>query len=113
MHTSIGIAHRLNLDMVQSIAGILSTLCGPWVFAAAFNCTPAELEATGWLKVVRGVIIAPVLPTCGERTIDFFVVSACLEQAVLKAVVVGDSLCSPHRAVRLLIKAGPRDIMVR
>ena len=55
----------------------------------------------------------PILPTCGERTIDFFVVSTCLEQAVLKAVAVGDSLCSPHSAVRLYIKAAPRQIMVR
>ena len=57
--------------------------------------------------------MAPLLPTCGERTLDYFVVSACLEQAVLKAVVVGDSLCSPHSAVRLYVKAAPRNIMVR
>jgi len=113
LHSSIGATHHLNLDLLQSVAAVLSTLSGPWILAADFNCTPAELMATGWPKLVGGTIVAPLLPTCGERTIDFFVVSSCLDQAVLKAVVVGDSMCSPHSAVRLYIKAAPRQIMVR
>ena len=67
-----------------------------------------ELEATGWPNMVGGVIVAPLLPTCNNRTIDFFVVSACLEQAILKAVVVEDSLCSPHSAAWLYAKAGTK-----
>ena len=71
LHTAVGIHHKLNLDWLQAAAGVLSTLKGPWVLAADFNCTPQQLEETGWLKLVKGMIVAPHHPTCKNRVIDF------------------------------------------
>ena len=75
LHTSLGVKHKTNLDMSDAVAAVLSTLKGPWVLAADFQCTPAQLEATGWLKMVKGRVVAPNMPTCMGRVIDFFVVS--------------------------------------
>ena len=78
LHTGIGIQSKRNLDWLQAAAGVISTLSGPWILAADFNCTPQQLEATGWLKLVGGTIISPNHPTCKNRVIDFFVVSSNL-----------------------------------
>ena len=36
----------------------LNTVDGPWVAAGDWNMTPKTLAASGWLKVVGGVIFA-------------------------------------------------------
>ena len=54
LNSSLGIKHKRNLDMLQAIAGVLATFKAPWVLAADFQCTPEQLEATGWLKLVKG-----------------------------------------------------------
>ena len=113
LHSSLGVKHKKNLDMLQAMAGVFSTLKGPWVLAADFQCTPAQLEATGWLKMVKGKIVAPNVSTCMGRVIDFFVVSDDMGGATVEAVTIGDTLCKPHRGVRLYIKARPRQMIVR
>ena len=113
LHSSLGVKHKTNLDMLQAIAGVLSTLKGPWVLAADFQCTPAQLEATGWLKMAKGRIVAPSMSTCMGRVIDLFVVVEDMSGATVEAVTIGDTLCKPHRGVRLYIKARPRMMMVR
>ena len=62
----------------------------------------------GWRKIV-----APALATNGTRTIDFFVVSIELADAVAGIAVVGDALCKPHSPVRLYLKAEARTMTVR
>ena len=113
MHSSLGIIVKLNLDMLQSLAAVLSTLKGPWVIGADWNCTPEQLEKTGWLRLVRGKICAPTLATCMERTIDFFVISEDLAPAVHDTVVVSDALSNPHKPARLYLNAAPRQLLVR
>ena len=92
---------------------MLSTLKGPWVLAADFNCTSQQLEETGWLRLVNGRIIAPHHPTCKKRVIDFFVVSNNMSEMVVRAVAVGDALCKPHKPARLYLRAGARTMPVR
>ena len=113
LHSSLGVKHKTNLDMLQAIAGVLSTLKGPGVLAADSQCTPAQLEATGWLKMVKGRIVAPNVSTCLGRVIDVFVVSEDLGGATVEAVTIGDTLCKPHRGVRLYIKSRPRKMVVK
>ena len=86
---SIGLKHAKNQDYLQAVAGVLRTLRGPWIFAADFQNTPEELEATGWLKLVGGKIVAPTVPTCGKRVIVFFVVSQDLPEAIMGIKAVG------------------------
>ena len=47
-----GIAAKWNLDLLDTMAFTISGLIGPWIIGGDWNCTPAELEATGWLKKV-------------------------------------------------------------
>ena len=58
-------------------------------------------------------MVAPNLPTCYRRVIDFFVVSQELAGAVMGVRPIGDALCKAHRPVRLYIKAKPRMMAVR
>ena len=47
---------KTNLDLLHHLAAIICKLVGPWILAADFNCTPAELIATGFLKLVSGQV---------------------------------------------------------
>ena len=67
-----------NLDLLQTLAHVISRLRGPWLLAGDFNITPQELVASGWLQLVRGCCRAPQAPTCGKKTYDFFVTSSSL-----------------------------------
>ena len=101
-----------NVDLLQTIAGVVSELRGPWILAGDFNLTPEDVRGTGWLELLNGVIHAPSVPTCNGRVIDFFVTSASLASAVVAVSVVLDSGTSPHSAVRLLLRASPRSVMI-
>jgi len=71
---------------------MIATLRGPWILGGDWQCTPDELREAGWLKIVKGVIYAPTAPTCGDRILDYFVVSEGLSQAwaIVAACVIGD-----------------------
>ena len=64
---------------------------------------------------MKGVIFAPKAATCGDRTIDYFVVSEGLAQvgAVVAACTIGDATFGPHSPARLIVKAKTRTVMVR
>ena len=63
--------------------------------------------------MVKGKIVAPNVSTCLGRVIDFFVVSNDFSDAAVEAVTIGDTLCYPHRGVRLYIRARPRQMVAR
>lgn len=94
---------------------MIATQRGPWILGGDWQCTPDELRITGWLKTVKGVIYAPEAPTCGDRVLDYFVVSEELAQswAIVAACVIVDATFAPHSPVRLIVKAFARTIMVR
>ena len=109
----IGVSHKRNLDILQGIAGVLKTLHGPWMLAADFNCTPQQLQETGWLELVNGTIVAGEATTCMGRVIDYFVVANELAPFVEGVRTVNDALCNPHKPVRLYINAKPRVMPIR
>ena len=109
---SEGLSTR-NLDLLQSLAALISRLKGPWVVAGDFNLQPQELIDSGWLFLVSGVVKAPALETCGQAVYDYFVVHKGLEKAVVGVARVKDFGMQPHCPVRLFLKAGPRAINVR
>ena len=113
LHTGIGIGAEANLNLLHAIAAALRPCVGNWLLGGDFNCTPDQLRATGWLELVGGRIIAPAASTCGERTIDFFVIGASLAHAALSAHTVGDAECRPHHPVRCLLRAKPRRTLHR
>ncbi len=102
-----------NLALLQYAACKLSLLKGPWVLGGDFKMTPAVLGATGWLGLVRGVVVAPQAATCGSRYLDYFVVSESFAHAVAGVAVVSDAAFKPHSLVRLFLKPRPRSLFVR
>ena len=92
---------------------MLNAWAGPRILSGDFNCTPAELERTGWLELVDGVVHAPTTATSCSRVIDFFVVARRFSHAVKGVDVVEDTSSFPHKAVRLLVSSCPRQDVVR
>ena len=112
-HTGIGASGQANLDLMGEVATVLNAWAGPWILGGDFNCTPAELQKTGWLELVDGVVHAPTAATSCSRTIDFFVVAKSCSHAVKGVHVVEDTNCFPHKAVRLLVSSCTRQDVVR
>ncbi len=83
-----------NLGVLHSIAAVVHALRGPWVLAWDANMDPKEIMATGWLAVVRGVVVAPQQPTCNDSINDYFVVSEMLHPAVRGISVLLDGFFS-------------------
>ena len=102
-----------NLDLLQTLAHVISRLRGPWLLAGDFNITPQELVASGWLQLVRGCCCAPQAPTCGKKMYDFFVTSSSLTGLIAGVSVVHDSRFHPHSPVRLWLMGKVRRKLVR
>eukprot|EP00974_Lingulodinium_polyedra_P051292 4933104-Lingulodinium_polyedra.AAC.1 len=72
------------------LAGLFERLSGlgmPFIVAGDFNNLPKEVEDTGLLSSVKAFIVEPGRKTCragNGRCIDFFILSECLRQHVLR-----------------------------
>ena len=108
-----GITAKPNLDLLESVAHTLKSLKGCWIIGGDWNCTPAQLLATGWPAKVGGIIKAPAAATCNDSTYDYFVVARELDSAVMGVHVIGDAGLTPHSPSRLIFKGGPRKALVR
>ena len=95
------------------MAFTLNTLTGPWIVGGDWNCTPEDLRATGWLKKVSGVIVAPIGSTCNGKVYDYFVVAAAIADAVHSVHKSSDAGLTPHSPARLIFKGLPRATMIR
>ena len=65
--SSIGVKAKRNMNILDAVATTLKTLSGRWIIGGDFNCTPEQLEATGWLRMVGGVIVATKVPTASTE----------------------------------------------
>ena len=115
LHCNWDANRKFNLDLLEAIGARIGTLRGPWIIGGDWQCPPDDLRETGWLKTVKGTIYAPTAPTCGDRALDYFVVSEGLAQAgaIVAACTVGDAGFKPHSPSRLIVKADARAVMVR
>ena len=115
LHCNWDANRKTNLDLLEAIGARIGTLKGPWIIGGDWQCPPDDLRETGWLKTVKGTIYAPAAPTCGDRALDYFVVSEGLAQAgaIVAACTVGDAGYNPHSPSRLIVKADARAVMVR
>ena len=108
-----GIDAQSNVDLLNSAAFTINSLVGPWIVGGDWNCTPAELKATGWLKRVNGVAVAPSAPTCNDSAYDYFVVHQSILHLVHSVHRVADAELWPHSPARLILKGRSRKVMVR
>ena len=114
LYHTIGARAKQNLDLLETVACTLAGLKGPWCIGGDFNCTPAQLIDTGWLKKVGGVVHYPIDATTDKgKTYDFFVTSISMSPIVETVRIIGDHRCTPHYAVRLTLKGNCRKVMVR
>ena len=97
-----------NVRLLEGAAKLLMNLPGPWVVAGDFQVDPAELVRSGFPRLAKGVVVAPNTATCGNNTIDYFVVSENLVGAVHSVTTLAESPFDPHSPVRLLLRAGSR-----
>ena len=105
--------NEANLAILQEVATVLCALGAPWILAGDFNSTPEQLEATNFLQLVRGVVIAPAPPTCNGKVFDDFIVSDSLRHAVAGIARIDDAGLHPHFPVRLFVRGDARRHMVR
>ena len=59
LHSKTRLGAEKNVNLLHTVAAHLALLKGPWVLAGDYNCTPAEHEATGCLKLVNANVIFP------------------------------------------------------
>ena len=93
-----------DLDLLQTLAQVISRLRGPWLLAGDFNITP---------ELVRGCCCGPQAPTCGKKMYDFFVTSSSLAGLIAGVSVVHNGRFHPHSPVRLWLMGKVRRKMVR
>ncbi len=107
-----GVSQR-NLLMLEAVACVTRSIRGPWIIAVDAQNLPEDIAKSGWLAMIDGVTIAPDEPTCGDRKINFFIVSRGLEHAVEAVYKVNDGGVGPHALVRLLLRSSPRAVRLR
>ena len=67
-----GIQAKCNLDFLETMGFTLSSLVGPFCLGGDWNCTPAELRETGWLKKIGATIFAPSTPHLQREHLRLF-----------------------------------------
>ena len=60
---TIGTAGENN-ELLAELAAFIGTLSGPWVVGGDWNFSPQAMQDTSWPCIVRGKVVAPLLPTC-------------------------------------------------
>lgn len=112
--TGRGISSQRNMDLFQEMAFATAAWQGPWILVRGTSILPRKNSAAqgGWMWCAAWCMPRR-LATRLSRTIDFFVVSKDFSRAVNGAEVVGDTGCTPHSAVRLLLSTRARQGTVR
>ena len=87
----------------------------PLILFGDWNMTPLALQASGFLRPIKGAIKTPeVESTCWSgRLIDFAVVSENFLPAVVSLAVVQESPWKAHALLQLEVAAAPRSINIR
>ena len=96
----------VNKERLAAIGGFLMALLGGWILYGDFNLTPSELEASGWLTMVGGVIILAedLSYTCragSGRVIDYIVCSESVVHRVISLRWEPRVTWTSHRAFKL------------
>ena len=108
-----------NLELLEEVGEHLVALKRPFVIGGDWQMTVDELESTGWVQRVGGMIVRPhkdFPPSCSSgsgRMIDYFVIAAGLAHMVEDCYVVEEATTVPHRPVRIVFWARIKAPMVR
>lgn len=104
-----------NWCSLMRLLAAIKTSASPWIAGGDWNLTPKELADSGWLELVKGVVVQPGRPTCFTKgapsCIDYFVVDRRIADKT-RAVVKSGGLIKTHRPVILEIRGALRETMV-
>ena len=112
LHTAQGLS-AANLGVLKQIEVLVKLMALPCIIAGDWNMPWSTLADAPFLHNLHLQVVKPsgVQWTCrnpkGTSIIDFFVISRCLEAAVLGSWVVSDVPWSPHAGVALELSARP------
>ena len=103
-----------NLTMLAKVGQFIFMFGGPFVISGDLN-KPPELIPEPWLRAIKGKIMKPEYPTCkstGEwRTLDYHIVSDCIEAKLLPHYV--QSSIRTHLPVAIAIDRQCRKQLIR
>eukprot|EP00973_Karenia_brevis_P025544 3525646-Karenia_brevis.AAC.1 len=109
-----------NWVLLLRVAELIHSLGTPWAVGADWNCSPDELEASGWLGMIGGSImsVSSGIGTCRTKTgrytnLDYFVVPVYSAPMYSMRGVVRDAGIKPHRPVQMAMSSHPRQYMMR
>lgn len=81
-----------------------------FLLSGDFNAPPAELEATGWPKMLHATVVAPSQATCHQgkgSTIDYLLASTALS-GLLQLRVIDEVPWGPHSALEVVLPNDPK-----
>jgi endonuclease/exonuclease/phosphatase (EEP) superfamily protein YafD len=113
---SIGLKGE-NVELLGKIGQAVESWGGPAILGGDFNMLPSTLQQAGYDKKLKGKVIATTSPigTCdgilGARTIDYFVATGGMEEAIESVSIVHNAGLAPHRPV--FLKLHPKSASLR
>ena len=106
-----------SLGLLEVLGSKLAKWNRPFLIGGDFQMEPHQLEATGWPRRLAASVVAPLQaqPTSctSGRMIDYFVISSDLLPLVGNCYVVQEARTSPHRPVRLELRAAKQLPLIR
>ena len=108
-YDSLGPTHTKNYNIFVQLE-LLTTVCKLPIFVHAdFNCTPLQLEESGWPNRLKLEMLVPAEPTLqnSEKIIQFALVSPCLFPVCSAIAVDHDVPWFPHYGLIVNFAAKP------
>ena len=98
-HTGEGAAAK-NATLLAELLKLVGSWSSPWLLGVDGNQPPTTFAESGWLDKTKSTIAATGLPTFNKldqhSEIDFFILSAGLDQFVKGVRLISNAPCSPH-----------------
>ena len=113
LHSGLKPDHPDNWQVLTRAAEILTACNTPYIMGGDWQCTPAELVATGWTATVAGEVASTGAPTCttahGESEIDFFVMTPAIRTTCTKPASDLDTRIATHYPIGTIHQGNARD----
>ncbi len=113
--TSEGLSAR-NMEVLDAVGSFVRGLGVPYIIGGDWNLHPHALEASGWVRRLKGRVVAPAgptfVPTAGQShngsvqqssKIDYFVIAEALSGYVKEIRTVDTPRIAQHLPVRLVM----------
>ncbi len=99
------------MPLLKDLGSVIRLMGLPFIVLGGWQIPPAELDATGWPRLVNAKVVAPAAPTNlhTHRCIDYAVMSMGLAPLVDTVEVVLGTRLVPHAPVRLRMRC-PRSL---